>query len=372
MNYYSVLIVLIISSFQVLGSENPRSCSLRGSNGGYCVKKGATTYIEDRVYNLDTVILWDEFKALIDRFHRDTQDASSYYATENFKVAGFSFIPVYETFPMESSDPEWRDNRLKFYTKGLRVVLTLWKGTRFEGRVQPSEIAFYGFDSLSHAMTVVAKVADRMRPGPNPYFEKLKTTNAANLISSEDSRVRETREFDLVFIDTLTLRDLATSTRFYKDNIRRDSAIQIERSYIAMRPASDSSVFNYRSLVFKPYPIPYHHTGYESEAAVALHFGRACPPYWPPPIPPPTTNISMEQATMIWIASSSIPIEKNLSKTTIEPLTPSEMIKRLFNEYKLLAVLILILLAVGVYFTVKNGIPIVVNMYNYIFKQSKN
>ena len=202
---------------------------------------------------------------------------------KGYKLAGFIFTPVWEYHDSGNSE----ECRL-FHTKGFRVTVTLWK-SRGE---KVDEIKIVGFNNNKDALFP----AEELRKQAGQEFMLVEQKNSDVLIdaptylSDELSIIRNTEEFGAVFLSILTYLDLATSLDYYDDGRRVDEngkqklGIIIERSVSGLDRklgANDKFEFtSFRSLSFRPDPIPPLDPAVETRAAIAYEVGKHCPPYW--------------------------------------------------------------------------------------------
>ena len=200
------------------GAIQPDPCAAKKLEGGSCIQRDGKDFIEENAYHFRDTILYQTFLDLEALYNAEKAKPDPELA--NTQIAGYSFIPIATPVDVD-------DETRKFFTSGIRVVLTLWKWEEDEnGVVDPRGILFFGFgDNLSNAYTIkeASNNAQGLISANEPYAEFNFPTTTTSRIPVTDERMRRTREFDLIFLDKPTLVDLATGTRFYTAGQRVDS-----------------------------------------------------------------------------------------------------------------------------------------------------
>ena len=132
--------------------------------------------------------------------------------------------------------------------------------------------------------------------------------------------------------------------------VMRSKGIIIERAYSSMNPLGTNNqgdLFDYRNLVFTPYPTPPDVT-YNSERAVAFSFGYNCPPYWPPNGEGASADIGIGLNSMYeLVRSSPVYFEQQGRVNFRNDLT---WLERLLIDNDWLQILIAILAGIGIIF----------------------
>lgn len=262
------------------------------SQGGLEYQTNGRTFIEDSIFQFKIEVYHEKLEEKVRTFQsaRDDRNDPNYDVNlKDYIVAGYCFVPV-------KSSSDWNSPRaLKFHTKGLYGVLTLWK----EDATSPNEVRFFiNGDALE--ITDGMAILNRHAQNGTAPSGVLNLTDGSNDIkgnsiylekyANTDSIVYNTREFDLVYIDKLTVDSLSTSNRYYlnnnlKPNGERDTlGLVIRRSYSALDTnvihPTNYSLTNFRSLIFRPLVPPVLPRTINSEAALAFDKGHECPPWW--------------------------------------------------------------------------------------------
>ena len=288
------------------------NCLLQAQGGlDFERKSGEPTktikFIENNVYQFKFEIPYELMNGLMKNFQdkRDGINQNKVTELKDYLVAGFCFIPIME------ANYNVGDTKINFYTNGLRIALTLWKGCETN---QPREVVLYTFDNIGDALASYKPLGSTNQVIDIPFpssssskisqvkgfnvtidysnFNTIPVTSGAFTSSCTSELICNSREFDLVFLDSLSFADLSTSGRYYKGLKRPKDVVTnktlqgltVERSFNTLRVKKDTSTsyahVNYRSLIFRPYPIPELSSNYESETALASNKGHECPPWW--------------------------------------------------------------------------------------------
>ena len=94
-------------------------CTTLGAQGGKCIPRGTTEFVEDTVYQFQFEFTYPQYEKLLDAYRNDPN-------FKDYRVAGLGFVPLIDTVsitPLSSSS-----NQVNYVTNGLRVLLVLWKG----------------------------------------------------------------------------------------------------------------------------------------------------------------------------------------------------------------------------------------------------
>ena len=274
MNNFRNLCLLVVFTLGVSHLVHGQ-CTTMGAQGGGCIKRGTTEFVEDTVYQFQFEFTYGQYEELLSAYTSDP-DFNAY------RVAGLGFVPVIDTLSETLvSNATTTLNQVKYATIGLRAVLVLWQGKVVNGQNLPEEIIIFGFGNIEKAFTISAQKFQ----ADDDHFVELTSNLSKRTVN--DALVTNSREFDIVFLDSLEFEYLARSGDFYNLqqrptlNGQPHEGIIIERAFGTIRPGtSDVSLTNYRTLLFKPSPIPALSSEYNSEAAVAFRYGEHCPPFW--------------------------------------------------------------------------------------------
>ncbi|MFK8008456.1 MAG: hypothetical protein AB8H03_19010 [Saprospiraceae bacterium] len=301
-----------------------------GQGGNNFTSRGVN-YVEDSIFQFSINVLYQPLNQLSgdfetaksnsneDKFKGEEQKqqarekAQATFGTDvvaevlQFNVAGYCFIPIKVQSVSTSG-------AVHFYTEGFYTILTIWKSSNAEGGIPQPEEALLFFNNTTYTVEDGLRELGTGTPSSLDGVITLSENTNSQTAGITTSRYIEappvvfnTREFELVFLDMGTFRDLSTNTRFYgtqaetrvspegESYIQRPggvTGIVIERSFLSLNPITNSTVgnssiprfdfLNYRSLIFKPYPIPDLRADYDAESAFAFSHGYACPPYWRP------------------------------------------------------------------------------------------
>lgn len=263
--------------------------------GGQDLLRGSLTFVEDDVNDFKILIPHNVLQELRDTFERRNTNP-------DLEEAGFCFLPLVEFNPETSTPTE------KHYTTiGFRVALTLWEVKRdSRGNVRPNKVILYTFDNIMDASMLNPSVTDFT----NKEIVNLTARNAqitfdSTKIRTLDKITRETREFDLVFLDMISYDSLAKSNRYFDVGSPRDPdsiGITIERSYYTIDVKNSRTgtfeTIGYRGLIFRPSQAP-PLLEFDSEAAIAYEKGYECPPWWRDPPDPDETLLRMVEGSKI-------------------------------------------------------------------------
>ncbi len=251
------------------------------------IRRGGIVYVEQpQIGRISSVVDYEQMRALLTSVvpgatSGDVPNAFTIQG-EDYEVAGFCFIPIWDIQPQQNEA-----DRASFKTIGLRIVVAFWKKNR--------DCATGGLD-LVYIGGGFERVSNAVEP-LQPNYERLKNIASIELLFSNTSLDigpgysreemeelhRSSREFDFVFLEYDRFLELATSVRYFPNQSRADNALLIERSLIKYDVWNDEQaqfeVGNFRSLSFRPYPVP-DLPDSMTIAAIALEDGKRCPPYW--------------------------------------------------------------------------------------------
>jgi hypothetical protein len=246
------------------------------AQGGTSFTRGDHTYVEDSVFQFRIELQHAAMNSLLQGFEKDKLADKN---LQKMEVAGFCFIPIMEV----PKNTKALDKTVHFYTNGFWVVLTLWQPVEDTKEVvQTPKMQFYGIGSLEELMNPsysgnakLIKVVENssFAPGLIKLERKKYAPNVAMM--------KESREFDVVFLDIKTYLTLATGTRYYPHGVRPQEGIVVQRTVSSFSAdiTGNKEIGHYRSLIFQPLPVP-ELPSYTSEAAVMYGIGQGCPPYW--------------------------------------------------------------------------------------------
>ncbi|MCB0633774.1 MAG: hypothetical protein R2824_01860 [Saprospiraceae bacterium] len=211
---------------------------------------------------------------------------------KDFQIAGLCFIPYWDILP---DNPGSSDNNScqYFQTAGMKIALVLWKPGK---NGNPDEVVLLGFgedaNSIMQALSLrengsryfISKRYNRKEPLPTKAQNEVSASPYTE--SDKDYEViKNSPEFDFVFLAWEDYWDLATSTAFYakEERPRRTKGIIVERSGIILNPLlQDREEFkqlNHRTLLFRPDPPP-KSVLVDSRSSIAYEPGDPCPPRW--------------------------------------------------------------------------------------------
>ena len=248
------------------------------------------------IKKLKVVISHQEIKNFINEQCDEWEEgnAAKFPCERGFQLAGFTFIPEWEKTQDGLSE-----------TIGLKMALTLWNP-------QSNEIKFYGFDCMSktsqrlghseesnrlltmHTLFFLDEAAvNRKRPINIPNRHPISVSSYSDIDSPEKNvdglkALENSKEFDFVFLSIEKYLELATNPSFYNEGQRSHNGIIIERGISGLEVKEDNSVCNinisdiiiYRTLSFRPNPVPCLSDKAATKAALAYEQGKHCPPYW--------------------------------------------------------------------------------------------
>lgn len=275
------LAIIFILPCQLLADRILETCNTRSGETKICHERpGGKKYIETEINQFEIKVPFQTLENLVEDFRRSS-DANKY------EPAGFCFFPLIES-QAHTGNPNLND----FSTTGLIATLAIWEKSQSLGNVpEPREIGIYSFtaNGVPQSIEEAGKLTlDVNRLGSSYKYVTLRpSTGARQLLNPSDTIYEATREFDLVFLDYNSFRDLATSNYFYPNGVRPSDpstgnvqeGIIIERFLSVMDSDQDQDMDYYRSLIFKPLPLP-ELGNTTTEAAVAFKIGDFCPPYW--------------------------------------------------------------------------------------------
>lgn len=272
-------------------------------------EEGEEKFIEDAILKFETLqVPKAAFKRLQEDFDNWKNEGEG---NENARMAGFCFIPIMD----ENPNANITDGAYHFITVGYKIVVLYWNEERLQntnGRIPVEAIGILGFENFMDAL-------DPRYP-PSQYEHSVMIGTSRNIPSPPlfptDSLLQRSREFDLVFLDSLSYQYLVTNTSYYpSDKIPSED----ERGIVIMRSVNsiilEEPVDSFygvflRSLIFRPLPLP-ELEDYPSTASMTFKYGEDCPPYWYIDELQTTDNIPVKVARMIdaYIASTLVEVE---------------------------------------------------------------
>ncbi|HFC00004.1 MAG TPA: hypothetical protein ENJ53_04285 [Phaeodactylibacter sp.] len=275
----------LLSTFLLLTYSWGSPVSANGERGLSFMSNGKR-FVEDSIQQFSIEVLYTPLNRLSSGFENvKVQMQNDTTNLNNYNVAGYSFVPI-------KVATQGNEDTMFFYTKGFYAILTLWKNSQVNGVPQPQEVAFFMNDkifTIENGLSFLeTNVASQIKGVLNLSSGSADIQNIqTSKYTGSDPIMHNTREFELVFLDMGTFKDLATNTRFYRTGTRPNGTqgIVIERSFNSINPLTSVNTFDFqsfRSLIFKPYPIPNLRSDYDAESAFAFSHGYNCPPYWRP------------------------------------------------------------------------------------------
>jgi hypothetical protein len=267
-----LLLILVINFIAAQGT----STTIRGGKP-FDRENGEENFIEDAILKFDTLQIP---KAAFTKLQEDFDTWKRLEGNENARMAGFCFIPIME----ETPNTNITDGEYHFITVGYKIVVLYWNEERLQNtdrRIPVEAIGILGFENFMDAL-------DPRYPSSEYEFSVMISTSR-NIPSpplfSTDSLLQRSREFDLVFLDSLSYQYLVANTSYYpSDRIPSED----ERGLVIMRsvnsimleePVDSFYGIFLRSLIFRPLPLP-ELENYPSTASMTFKYGEDCPPYW--------------------------------------------------------------------------------------------
>ena len=252
-----------------------------GGGGQVEQRPGGVAAFEEEVYQLVFRVPANSFTNLIDRYLASPIGGN--LGADH--IGGFTFIPVRlhldETNTLRPLHLEAEvSGPIPYRSYGYRVFLTYWE----VDSLAPGKrrIKFFGLEGASSAFQ-----PDPLPTSPN-YFVLDKGFSAETFPNGNDqSFLRGVAEFELSYLPIEDYYYLTENTSYYPESqsdtlASANRQLVIQRAVVAqtfdIRSNEVDSIYQYRTLSFRPYPYP-RWTNNE-EAVVAFKYGYYCPPYW--------------------------------------------------------------------------------------------
>lgn len=282
-------------------------------NFAFCqIDRKGKKYLElnDNISPFSMIIDTSKFQGLLRKVvpgaTKDSIPREFKVGTEEYELAGFCFIPIWQIgqFPTENSVSRNNPDST-FFSIGLRITVIFWKkNANCETGGLDLVIVAGGFNRIGKALHPLDSEFSNLVKQGFAIEEFFAESNQENMITPYSTEERErflglSEEFDFVFLEYDDYLDLAISDRFYPKAIQRDPptidevpdnssvrkefGLVIERSLIKYEvwdaTKNDFVAQDYRSLSFRPYPVPTL-PNETTEAAIAIVDPPRCPPYW--------------------------------------------------------------------------------------------
>lgn len=256
--------------------------------------------LESRPYQLVFEELTSSFTTLIDKYAAEGLDMG--------KIGGFTFIPnrfavgsTGNRHPLVEPDPVIDlPSPIDYCTYGYRVFLTFWE----DDNSVPSgrRIRFFGLTDPTDAF--------RSTPPDNPsgnFFILDKLAPETFSATDDQEFLSSVAEFELSYLPIEDFYYLAESESYYTDEQAlaintADRRLVIQRAVVAqtfdLGTNGIDSIYQYRTLSFRPYPYP--ELSVNEEAGIAFKYGYYCPPYWGRDGEQSVDNAAEEDAFMLF------------------------------------------------------------------------